>query len=183
MRKSLAIIALSLATCLLVPFSAFAAEPPEDGSYSVAVELGGGSGKATVESPASLEVENGEMTAEIVWSSSNYDLMVVDGTEYQPTTIDGGSTFEIPVSALDEALPVSAETVAMGSPHMIDYTLTFDSTTLQASSDDAPSAPAAAEEAAPASAGPSPVLIVGGCIVAIVVIAAIVLVVRRKGGR
>lgn len=183
MRKSLAIIALSLAACLLVPFSAFAAEPPADGSYSVAVELSGGSGKATVESPASLEVENGEMTAKIVWSSSNYDLMVVDGTEYQPTTIDGGSTFEIPVSALDEAMPVSAETVAMGSPHMIDYTLTFESTTLQAASDDAPGASAVEEDAATASTGPNPMLIVGGCAVAIVAIVLIVVIVRRKGNQ
>ena len=67
------------------------------------------------------------MTARIVWSSPNYDLMVVDGTEYLPVNKEGNSVFEIPVSALDEELAVSAETVAMSKPHMIDYTLLFDS--------------------------------------------------------
>ena len=49
-----------------------------DGEYSVEVSLQGGSGKASVESPTKLIVEGGKMKAVIVWSSSNYDLMVVD---------------------------------------------------------------------------------------------------------
>ena len=40
--------------------------------------------------------------------------------------------FEIPVAALDTALAVTADTVAMSTPHEIDYTLTFDSATLAA---------------------------------------------------
>ena len=74
-----------------------------------------------------LTVTDSGMTAHIVWSSPNYDLMVVDGTEYLPVNKEGNSVFEIPVSALDEELAVSAETVAMSKPHMIDYTLLFDS--------------------------------------------------------
>ena len=104
---------------------------PADGSYTCAVTLEGGSGRATVESPAALTVEGGIMTATIVWSSPNYDYMLVDGEKLLPTNTDGNSTFEVPVSALDTALPVTADTVAMSTPHEIDYTLTFDSSTLE----------------------------------------------------
>ena len=103
---------------------------PADGSYTCAVTLEGGSGRATVESPAALTVADGTMTAVIVWSSPNYDYMLIDGEKYLPTNTEGNSTFEIPVAALDTALAVTADTVAMSTPHEIDYTLTFDSTTL-----------------------------------------------------
>ncbi|WP_455501129.1 iron transporter [Gemmiger sp.] len=114
------------------PAAAAAAEVPADGSYTCAVTLEGGSGRATVESPAALTVADGAMTAAIVWSSPNYDYMLVDGEKYLPVNTDGNSTFEIPVAALDTALAVTADTVAMGTPHEIDYTLTFDSATLTA---------------------------------------------------
>ena len=108
------------------------AEAPADGSYTCAVTLEGGSGRATVESPAALTVADGKMTATIVWSSPNYDYMLIDGEKYLPTNTEGNSTFEIPVTALDTALAVTADTVAMSTPHEIDYTLTFDSATLTA---------------------------------------------------
>ncbi len=108
------------------------AEAPADGSYTCAVTLEGGSGRATVESPAALTVADGAMTATIVWSSPNYDYMLIDGEKYLPTNTEGNSTFEIPVAALDTALAVTADTVAMSTPHEIDYTLTFDSATLTA---------------------------------------------------
>ena len=109
-----------------------AAETPADGEYSVNVTLEGGSGRATVESPATLTVADGKMTAVILWSSPNYDYMIVDGEKYLPTNTEGNSTFEIPVSALDTALDVTADTVAMSTPHEIEYTLTFDSASLKA---------------------------------------------------
>ena len=102
-------------------------EVPADGSYTVEAVLQGGSGKASVQSPARLTVENGAMTATVVWSSKNYDLMIVDGQEYTPTYENELSCFTIPVSALGTPLPVQAETTAMSQPHMIDYTLTFSS--------------------------------------------------------
>ena len=132
MKKLLAILALSFAVGTAAPLVAQAAEPPADGSYTIEVELGGGSGKSTVESPAALEVDGGAMTATIVWSSPNYDYMLVDGEKYLPVNTDGNSAFEIPVAALDTALAVTADTVAMSTPHEIDYTLTFDSATLAA---------------------------------------------------
>ena len=100
-------------------------EVPADGSYTVEAVLQGGSGKASVQSPARLTVENGAMTATVIWSSKNYDLMIVNGQEYTPTYENELSCFTIPVSALGTPLPVQAETTAMSQPHMIDYTLTF----------------------------------------------------------
>lgn len=100
---------------------------PADGSYTVEAVLQGGSGKASVQSPARLTVENGAMTATVIWSSKNYDLMIVNGQEYTPTYENELSCFTIPVSALGTPLPVQAETTAMSQPHMIDYTLTFSS--------------------------------------------------------
>ena len=100
-------------------------EVPADGSYTVEAVLQGGSGKASVQSPARLTVENGAMTATVIWSSKNYDRMIVNGQEYTPTYENGLSCFTIPVSALGTPLPVQAETTAMSQPHMIDYTLTF----------------------------------------------------------
>ena len=102
-----------------------AVETPADGSYTCEVTLEGGSGRATVDSPAALTVADGKMTATIVWSSPNYDYMIVDGEKYLPTNTEGNSTFEIPVAALGAPLSVVADTVAMSTPHEIEYTLTF----------------------------------------------------------
>ena len=107
-----------------------AAEAPADGTYTCDVTLEGGSGRATVESPAALTVADGKMTATIVWSSPNYDYMLVDGEKYLPTNTEGNSTFEIPVTALDTPLDVVGDTVAMSTPHEIEYTLTFASASL-----------------------------------------------------
>ena len=105
--------------------AAEAVETPADGSYTCEVTLEGGSGRATVDSSAALTVADGKMTATIVWSSPNYDYMIVDGEKYLPTNTEGNSTFEIPVSALGVPLSVVADTVAMSTPHEIEYTLTF----------------------------------------------------------
>ena len=105
--------------------AAEAVETPADGSYTCEVTLEGGSGRATVDSPAALTVADGKMTATIVWSSPNYDYMIVDGEKCLPTNTEGNSTFEIPVSALGTPLSVVADTVAMSTPHEIEYTLTF----------------------------------------------------------
>lgn len=105
-----------------------------DGTYQVAVTLGGGSGRASVTSPAKLVIAGGEATATIEWSSANYDYMKVGDTQYDPVNTDGNSTFEIPVSGFDSALPVVADTTAMSTPHEIEYTLTFDSASLEPAS-------------------------------------------------
>ena len=101
----------------------------EDGSWLCDVTLKGGSGKSSVESPAALSVKDGAITATIIWSSPNYEYMLVGEERYEPVNQGGNSTFEIPV-VLDTEMPVSASTVAMSQPHLIDYTLFFDSSTL-----------------------------------------------------
>ena len=103
----------------------------EDGTYETEVTLTGGTGKATVESPAKVEIKDKEATATIIWSSPNYDYMIVDGEKYEPVNKDGNSTFEIPGSVFDAEMEVTADTVAMSTPHEIDYTLNFDSSSMK----------------------------------------------------
>ena len=98
-----------------------------DGEYRIDVQLNGGSGKASVESPAKLTVADGQMTAEITWSSPNYDYMLVRGERYEPVNTEGNSVFEIPVAYLDRNYGVIADTTAMSKPYEISYSLYFDS--------------------------------------------------------
>lgn len=97
-----------------------------DGEYSMAVTLNGGSGKAAVTSPAKITVADGLATAQIEWSSSNYDYMIVDGQKYLPVNTEGNSVFEIPVMCFDKEMQVTADTTAMSTPHEIAYTLVFE---------------------------------------------------------
>ena len=43
----------------------------------------------------SINVEGDKATATIVWSSPNYDYMLVDGEKYEPVNKDGNYTFEM----------------------------------------------------------------------------------------
>ena len=112
-------------------YLALAKRQLEDGEYNIDVKLEGGSGKASVESPAKLTVKDGKATAKIVWSSDKYDKMVVNYLEYTPEIADGHSVFEIPVGGFDYRMHIEAETTAMSEPHMIEYTLYFDSSTIK----------------------------------------------------
>ncbi len=103
-----------------------------DGTYSIDVTLGGGSGKSTVLSPATITVIGDSMVATIEWSSPNYDYMLVNGEKYLPVNAKGNSVFEIPVAELDAAFDVIGDTVAMSKPREIEYTLTFHSNTIKA---------------------------------------------------
>ena len=103
-----------------------------DGAYTVELTFAGGSGKAYVQSPCTLIVADGVVTATIVWSSSKYDYMLVDGARYDVLSTDPGSTFEIPVAAFDTDLTVVGDTTAMSTPHEIEYTLNFASASLKA---------------------------------------------------
>ncbi|MBE7005047.1 MAG: hypothetical protein E7425_12375 [Ruminococcaceae bacterium] len=103
-----------------------------DGLYTVEVTLAGGSGRASVQSPTKLWIENGAATAEIVWSSANYDYMKVDGVKIDAAVVDGHSACVISVATFDRPLAVIADTTAMSQPHEIEYTLKFDSATITA---------------------------------------------------
>ena len=78
-----------------------------------------------------VEVKDGKAEATIIWSSSNYDYMRVDEEKFLPVNTEGNSTFVITVTGFDSPLTVYADTTAMSTPHEIEYTLTFDSSTLE----------------------------------------------------
>ena len=105
-------------------------EPRADGEYTVEATLSGGTGKAKLLNPTALSVAEGKITATVIWSSSKYDYMIVEGEKYLPITTEGGSTFQIPVEKLGVEIPVTADTVAMGTPHEIEYTITLQADTL-----------------------------------------------------
>ena len=101
-----------------------------DGEYTMEVTLTGGSGRASIQSPARIIVDKGEFFAEIVWSSPNYEYMKIGDIQYDPTQTEGNSTFLIPITP-DTDIAVSALTTAMSEPHLIDYVLHFDGSTLK----------------------------------------------------
>lgn len=97
-----------------------------DGEYAVSVDMTGGSGKATVSSPTLLTVRDGKAYARLLWSSANYDYMIVGTETYYSTSPEGANAvFEIPIACWDREMTVIADTTAMGTPYEIQYTLTF----------------------------------------------------------
>lgn len=102
-----------------------------DGSYTIELTMEGGSGRASIQSPAQLVIADGAATATLEWSSPNYDYMLVNGEKYLPVNTEGNSVFEVPVEALDAPLTMIGDTVAMSTPHEVEYTVTFHSDTLQ----------------------------------------------------
>ncbi|MCD8189670.1 MAG: ferrichrome ABC transporter substrate-binding protein, partial [Clostridiales bacterium] len=73
--KTMQKLLLVLLSCLLLAVPALAAETPADGTYTVELTMSGGTGKASIDSPVEIVVEDGAITATVVWSSSNYDRM------------------------------------------------------------------------------------------------------------
>lgn len=103
----------------------------ENGTYTVELTMEGGSGRASIQSPAQITVTDGAATAILEWSSPNYDYMLVNGEKYLPVNTEGNSVFEVPVEALDAPLTMIGDTVAMSTPHEVEYTVTFHSETLE----------------------------------------------------
>lgn len=101
-----------------------------DGKYEIEAVLTGGSGRATITSPATILVQDEKAVVEIEWSSQNYDYMILDGETYYPVNTEGNSVFELPVTAFDTEVAVTADTTAMSVPHEIDYTIFLDSTSI-----------------------------------------------------
>lgn len=98
-----------------------------NGSYSVEVDMTGGSGRASIKSPTTLTVIDGKAFATIQWSSPNYDYMIVGGEKLTPQNVEEGSnsSFLIPVLKFDEPFKVIGDTTAMSTPHEVEYELTF----------------------------------------------------------
>lgn len=97
----------------------------DDGDYAIPVALEGGSGKASVTTPAALKITDGTAILTLVWGSENYDYMISGGVRYDRVNEDGYSTFEIPVTSFTQPMTVIADTTAMTVPHEVEYTLTL----------------------------------------------------------
>ena len=144
----------SLLLCIWIAAAGCAGQKTEQSAAAedsqlcwAAVTLEGGSGKASVESPCPVMDRSGDLFAVITWSSSHYDFMVVNGEKLLPVNTEGNSTFEIPLKSeeapsgssdsaasdtgrttslpADCAMEVQADTTAMSTPHLVDYTLSF----------------------------------------------------------
>ena len=102
-----------------------------DGSYTIELTMEGGSGRASIQSPTQITVADGAATAILEWSSPNYDYMLVNSEKYLPVNTEGNSVFEVPVEALDAPRTMIGDTVAMSTPHEVEYTVTFHSATLE----------------------------------------------------
>ena len=89
------------------------------------VELEGGTGKATISSPAEIIYKDDMPYVKIVWSSKHYDYMRLGTEKYLNENEGGNSTFTIPVEDFSKPLEIVADTVAMSMPHEIEYTLKF----------------------------------------------------------
>lgn len=101
-----------------------ALEAVEDGEYLVEITMEGGSGKASIESPAKMVVKNGESVVTITWSSPNYDYMLLDGVKYEPVNTEGNSIFELPIKEFGVPVTVIGDTTAMSKPHEVEYKIT-----------------------------------------------------------
>ncbi len=102
-----------------------------DGTYVIDAELHGGSGRAHIESPVQITVEKGGARATIVMSSEYYDYCILDGVTYKPVNTTGNSAFEVPLTAIGYEMPFQADTTAMSTPHLVDYTILMDADSLR----------------------------------------------------
>lgn len=95
----------------------------EEKEQWLTIELSGGTGKASIESPVKITFNDGKYYANIIWSSSNYDYVILNNEKYLNESAPGEkSSFTIPVE-LDEEIPLIADTTAMSKAHEIEYTI------------------------------------------------------------
>lgn len=130
MKKIIISLCAAFFLCLLSVTKVRAAEgiavDKKDGDYKIEVSMEGGSGRASITSPADMIVKDGKAYVRLEWSSPNYDYMLIENEKYLPVNEEGNSVFEIPILAFDEPMNVTADTTAMSVPHEIDYQLVFD---------------------------------------------------------
>ncbi len=146
MRKIAAKIAVFMMFAVLSVSPVYAGTDLPEGSYLLDAELSGGSGKASVMSPAEILSDEDGITAVIVFSSPNYDYLLLDGKRYEPVSTDENSVFEIPVEAGAEEIFLTADTTAMSTPHEIDYTLCLDWDSLRGKENSGEDTPPETEE-------------------------------------
>ena len=102
-----------------------------DGSYTCGVVLEG-EGRAALQSPAQLTVENGAVTARIVFSTKKIDYVLVAGERYEPVSMEQGAEFLVPVAAFGRKLTIVVDSTAIKPAVEVTYTMTFDETTIAA---------------------------------------------------
>ena len=93
--------------------------------YYADISMEGGTGKASIKSPVEVIEKDGITTARFIWSSKNYDYMIVDGVRYDNENPGGESTFTVTIKDTKEPLTVIGDTVAMSTPHEIEYVITW----------------------------------------------------------
>ena len=101
-----------------------------DGAYTCAVALEG-AGRAALESPAALTVSDGACVADIVFSTSRIDYVIVDGAKYEPVSTEGGAAFRVPVAAFGQGLSIIVDSTAIKPAVEVAYTMTFDPDTIE----------------------------------------------------
>ena len=121
----------------------------ENGTYEIDITMEGGTGKASINSPVTVNVSDGKITAVFVWSSKNYDYMIVDGKRYENENPSGYSTFTVPVTSLNEPLRVIGDTVAMTKPHEIEYTIYWEKDDTERAGEETFSLPASSADDVP----------------------------------
>ena len=97
----------------------------ENDSFFVDITFEGGTGKAYIKSPVEVFQTDGKLQARFIWSSKNYDYMIVDGVRYDNENEGGESTFTVPIKSVTGTLSVIGDTVAMSTPHEIEYLITW----------------------------------------------------------
>lgn len=94
-----------------------------DGDYMIDIELQGGSGRASIDSPTKLRIDHQKYFLTVTFHSPNYDYIISQEEKYLPVNQTGNSSFEFPVKQIDGTVPIIADTVAMSTPHEIEYRL------------------------------------------------------------
>ncbi len=102
-------------------------------TYLIDIGFEGGTGKAYIESPVEVSSVDGDLTAVFVWNSVNYDYMIVGGVRYDNENPGGPSTFTVSIDNITEPLTVIGDTVAMSTPHEIEYTVVWGEATVTSS--------------------------------------------------
>ena len=102
-------------------------------TWLIDIGFEGGTGKAYIESPVQVTSVDGDLSAVFVWSSVNYDYMIVNGVRYDNENPGGPSTFTVSIDNITEPLTVIGDTVAMSTPHEIEYVITWGEKTVTSS--------------------------------------------------
>ncbi len=131
-RKIIIILTISfgamfVTSCTSQGVTSIEQEKPDTSPQTLEVDITfeGGSGKAYIKSPVEITKTGDELVAKFVWSSKNYDYMIVNGVKYENENNGGESTFTVPIDTLEEPLTVIGDTVAMSTPHEIEYVITW----------------------------------------------------------